>query len=223
MNIKFLINEYQNIDADDGKLITFDEWDEIPQNIVINDIRTINTQRYRDFGLIDHIQLELSENSSTLLGLWILGCYYQKKHSHYTIQLTHKSSDVKTIKMNIAKEPTLNVSLDSLKWFPERIDDIEQPSYTNIKPYMKLSSSEKEMFNTENYSQRDLLEGFGNLSAACALAEFFLNFGHKLSENTNYDYLKEIWSRDYLNSNSCEVRVHKIDAPKFNIFDIEND
>jgi hypothetical protein len=75
---------------------------------------------------------------------------------------------------------------------------------------MKLSSSTKEIYNSENYNQRDLLEGFGNLSAACALAEFFLNFGHKLSKDTNYDYLKEAWSSDFLNTNSCEVRVHKM-------------
>jgi hypothetical protein len=221
MNIKFLINEYQNIEPDEGINITFEEWDEIPQNIVIKDIFTINTQRYRDFGLIDHIQIEMSESSSTLLGLWILGCYYQKKHSHYTIQLTHKNSDVKTIKMNIESDPTLNISLDSFNWFPERIDDFEQPTYTNIKPYMKLSSSTKEIYNSENYDQRDLLIGFGNLSAACILAEFFLNFGHNLSKDTNYEYLKEIYSSDFLNNNSCEVRVHKIDAPKFNVFDSE--
>lgn len=125
--------------------------------------------------------------------------------------------------MNIEKEPTLNVNLDCFKWFPERIDDFEQPSYTDIKPHMKLSSSTEEIYNTDNYNQRDLLEGFGNLNAACALAEFFLNFGHKLSKNTNYDYLKEIFSSDFLNSNSCEARVNKIDAPRVNIFDIEND
>ncbi len=220
MNINFLINEYQNIDPDEGINITFEEWDEIPQNIVIKDMFTKNTQRYRDFGLIDHIQLEMSESSSTLLGLWILGCYYQKKYSNYTIQLTHKNSDVKTIKINIEKEPVLNVGLDSFKWYPERIDDFEQPLYAGIKPHMKLSSGTGEMFSSKNYNQRDLLEGFGNLSAACALAEFFLNFGHNLSKETNYDYLKEAWSSDFLNTNSCEVRVHKIDAPKLNIFDV---
>jgi len=218
MNFKFLINEYQNVNPDNGKLIKFDDWDEIPQNIMMSDIRTMNTQRYRDFGIIDHIQLELSNNASTILGLWILGCHYQKKYTHYTLDLTHKNSDVKKIKIKIKKEPILNTTLDSFKWFPERIDAFEQPLYTNKKPHMKLTSDTEELYNNENYQQRDVLEGFGNLNAACALAEFFLNFGHNLSQNTNYEYLKEIFSNDFLNTSSCEVRVHKIDAEKFNVF-----
>lgn len=217
MNLRFLINEYQNCPIDQKKIISFDSWDDIPQELSIDDLYTTQTQRYRDFGLIDHILMEISPKSATLLGLWIMGCFKQKKYKEYSMVLLHEKSDTKSIHLILKENNNIKTTLSEFVWIPELIDNFEQPNYFGEKPHARLTNNE-EFYTKENYATRDRLEIHCGLGSACALAEFFLNFGHTVSDNTNYEYLKEIYSSDFLDVNSCEMRVHKIDAVKRNIF-----
>lgn len=218
MDIRFIVNDFQNCPSDKKKYISFEEWDVLPQDLIISDLTTTHTSRYRDFGLIDHILLEISSKSATFLGLWILGCHYQKRYDQYNLKITNKESDVKIISLMLKDFSNIKVQMQNFEWTPECIDDFEEPFYFNEKPNIKFTTTE-DQYTVQSHNNRDCLEIISGLGGACALAEFFLNFGHSISSNTNYEYLKEIYSSDFLGRNSCEMRVHKIDAKKYSIFE----
>lgn len=216
MNLRFLSKKISQSEEDEKVVLDFSTWSEIPQFISVKDLKITHRQMNRSFGLIDNLIIEISNDTSILLGLWILGCYSQSLHSHYFLEIKDKDSDIAKIKLVIDSQHGPIISLSRFKWYPSEIEQFvrDKAFYLGSKPNMFVT---KEPSSEGSIS----LQGFGSIGGACFAAEFFLNFGSKCSNHVNYEYLKEQWSADLLGRDSCEVRIQKLDAEKINLFDLD--
>lgn len=203
---------------------TSDSFPEIPQSLTTNQIIIHLRQRFVSNGLIDNLIVYLSKENSIVFGLWILGCYFQHNYELYTLKLTNENSAIKEIWIDFRGDRFFNVSnqeyfsnnqnpqvnLDKFCWTADSVENFDLNSfYFNQKISFYVTNSVEEYFNMEQFYERDILIGFGNIGGGLLGAEFFLNFGLTKS-NVNYEYIKYECGLNLADENSCEIRAELI-------------
>lgn len=194
---------------------------EVPKSLTTNQIIIDLRQRFVSYGLIDNLIVHLSKGNSIAFGLWILGCYFQKKYERYTLKITNDNSAIKEIwidfrgnkffDVNNQKYFSINqnpqVTLDKFCWTADSVEHFDHNSfYFNQKISLYVTNSVEEYLNMEQFYERDILLGFGSIGGGLLAAEFFLNFGLTKS-NVNYEYIKYEFALSRADENSCEIRA----------------
>jgi hypothetical protein len=198
-----------------GKVVEFtpDIFTEIPELVCSDEISAVNRNRFVSFGLIDNVVLTVSEESSFLLGQWIMGCFFQKNYPHYTIQLTGKKRGLEYIRLVVAEEWYVRKSLDMFSWNPKNSEQFLYGVTLQRHREMgfRVTNLEDDWFTMEHFHERNVLTGFDGIEGGLLAAEFFLNFGAN-KEQINYDVLYHLGEPPHIAKDwSCEMRVELSD------------
>jgi hypothetical protein len=203
----------------------------IPETITDADIYIELRQRFVSYGLIDNLIVHLSKDSSIAFGLWILAAYFQGKYDKYVLRLENENSAIKEVWIDFrgdkvftagAAEPSfvdnrrIRVRLDKFVWTADSVETFAQnrSPYFNQKISLCVTNTVEDYFTMEQFYQRDVLIGFGEIGGGCLAVEFFLNFGLEKS-NVNYEYIKyQYAARNLADENSCEIRAELTGAKR---------
>lgn len=203
---------------------TTDSFPNIPKSLTTNEIIIDLRQRFVSYGLIDNLIIHLSKENSIAFGLWILGCYFQQNYELYTLTITNENSAIKEIWIDFRGDRFFDgndhkyflnnqnpqVTLDKFCWTADSVENFDLNSfYFNQKISFYVTNSVEKYFNMEQFYERDILIGFGNIGGGLLAAEFFLNFGLTKS-NVNYEYIKYEFGLNLADENSCEIRAELI-------------
>lgn len=217
-------HKFKGLDFGAKTDFTADSFPNIPKSLTTNEIIIDLRQRFVSYGLIDNLMVRLSKETSIAFGLWILGCYFQQNYELYTLKITNENSAIKEIWIDFRsdrffdvnnQEYFLNnqnpqVTLDKFCWTADSVENFDLNSfYLNQKISLFVTNSVEEYFNMEQFYERDILKGFGNIGGGLLAAEFFLNFGLTKS-NVNYEYIKYKFGLNLADENSCEIRAELI-------------
>lgn len=224
------IKELKKIDF--GAKVEFapDSFPLIPETISDANIYIDLRQRFVSYGLIDNLIVHLSKDSSIAFGLWILAAYFQRKYDKYVLRLNNENSAIKEVRIDFRGDKVftvdaggapdasfqnnrrIHVGLNKFVWTADSVETFASHRapgfYGKISLY--VTNAVEDYFTMEQFNERDVLIGFGEIGGGCLAAEFFLNFGLEKSD-VNYEYIKYQYSAQSLaDENSCEIRAELI-------------
>ncbi len=211
------VAELKNSEFETQTIFTNDSIPEIPEEIEFEDIFINRRQRFASQGLIDNLEICVSKEVSTALGLWILACYFQKNYETYTLFINDSESKISKIIIEpVNSHINIEVSLEKFCWTAQSVESFSQ----NAKPYfgekilMTVTNDQNEVFNLEQFYECDVLTGFGKLGGGLLAAEFFLNFGLEKSD-VNYEHIRHsLQPPNLADKHSCESRVMLLPTKK---------
>lgn len=226
MNLEIFNEKIEKIkEIEFGTRIDFDisSFPTVPEFINSDRIKIQLRQRFVSFGLIDNVIIHLTKKDSIALGLWILGACFQRKFEKYILQLENEDSSIQEIwidfrpnttadKKIILDNPQIEKTLKKFVWTADSVEDFTRSTsfYNQQKISVYVTNSVEDYFTIEQFYERNILIGFGDIGGGCLAAEFFLNLGLEKSDVT-YEYIKYQYApRNLACKNSCEIRAELI-------------
>lgn len=200
--------EFQSSEERQRKLVS-SSFEEIPQKSVCHEINGRLRHRFCVSGLIDNVVLSISQNSATLLGLWLAGISLQLKYPVYRLCLVDSESGINEIwcetasgKTDSRKEVFEWKSKDSFEF----IDDLSGSKCGKL--HFSVTNEKHDWITMDEFYQRNILLGFGGIEQTRQMARTFLNLGS--SSELGYVTLKHLEENriaEIADIDSCEFRI----------------